>query len=91
MKINTVLIIICFFLNASIFASEGKFITDSLVQNLDCSKLSRDDVFSKVRDDAFSTKEHIGIPNWTIGPMGNCWSLSRVQRLFFYFRAKPGN
>jgi hypothetical protein len=61
------------------------FITDSLVKNLSCNKLSPYNVLTFVRQDAFSKDRHLPFINWwsTLQP-GNCWGLSQAQRRLFY-------
>ncbi|MNK26227.1 hypothetical protein D3C87_445590 [compost metagenome] len=62
--------------------AQAKTVSDSLVQNLSCSKLSADSIYSSIREDAFSARRHLPFHNWNTGMIGNCWSLSRAQRLF---------
>jgi hypothetical protein len=66
-------------------ATDANSITDSLVRNLSCEKLTRDNVLTFGREDAFNISRHIPLQNWvgTIVP-GNCWALARAQRKLFY-------
>lgn len=64
---------------------ENKFlVSDSLVKNLDCKTLTKDNVFMSLQDDAFSSEKHMPIQNWSSGALGQCWALSLTQRRLFY-------
>lgn len=68
------------------FAQSGtKLVTDSLVKDLDCGKLTIQNVlrFAK-KDQAFSATHHLPIRNWNSQLLGQCWSLASAQRRFFY-------
>lgn len=62
--------------------------SDSLVENLDCSKLNVNEIYTKMRPEAFTTSHHLPVKNWgfSVGlyDLAACWSLSHSQRLFFY-------
>lgn len=60
-------------------------ISDSLVQNLKCDQLTPQNVLSFIpHRKAFSSDQHVQIPNWDSGVLQNCWGLARAQRKFFY-------
>lgn len=67
---------------------ENRTINDSLVQNLSCAKLTIDSVYQAIRDDAFDQSRNMPIVNWTrkdgVLQIGNCWALSRAQRMMSY-------
>ena len=59
-------------------------ISDSLVENLSCNSLTRENVFSKLQPNAFTPGRHIPLRNWPQNFLGQCWSLSLAQREIFY-------
>lgn len=61
----------------------AKTMSDNLVQDLSCENLSVDSIYERIREDAFSEESHIPLENWSTGVLGNCWSLSRSQRLLY--------
>lgn len=75
-----------------------KIISDSLVKDLKCSELSRDNVLSVLQPDAFSWERELPIHNWgeidaagkrmgfkgSNNGLGQCWSLAHLQRIIFY-------
>lgn len=66
---------------------EDRLISDSLVKNLSCRKLSVDSIYAAIRKDAFDQSRNLPIKNWyydDIGTLGVCWSLSRTQRMISY-------
>jgi hypothetical protein len=69
-------------------------ISDSLVLNLSCHSLTRDNVFSNLQPHAFTSSRHIPLQNWPQNFLGQCWSLSLAQRELFYlvrFGGDEGN
>lgn len=64
--------------------SSAKLVSDSLVKNLDCSRLKLNNVLSFVDRDAFSAWNHFPVQNWGANLLGQCWALSSAQRRFFY-------
>jgi hypothetical protein len=84
----TVLLTIIIILGNNNLAKASNFISDSLVENLNCDALSSTNIYASIRPEAFSSTKHIPIHNWSFnnGPyaLGVCWSLSHSQRLFFY-------
>lgn len=69
-------------------ASPNKVISDSLVENLACSRVSTDEIYRRIRPEAFSSQYHNLSVNWPFATklydLAACWSLARTQRLFFY-------
>lgn len=65
--------------------AHSRVISDSLVKNLDCSRLQVSNVLSSLRPSAFSELNHFPIQNWGANLLGQCWALSSAQRRFFYF------
>ncbi len=63
---------------------EGIRISDSLVSDLSCERLTESNVLTKLQPDAFSLAKHIPVTNWAANSLGQCWSLSLTQREFFY-------
>ncbi|QDK46551.1 hypothetical protein DOM22_15925 [Bdellovibrio sp. ZAP7] len=67
-----------------------KTVSDSLVKDLSCSKLTVNEIYRRMSQQQFSSDFHIPITNWGVEARGGlyelgvCWSLSRAQRLFFY-------
>lgn len=66
----------------------ANYISDSLVDNLNCNDLTTTKIYASIKPEAFAATKHIPIHNWSFnnGPyaLGVCWSLSHSQRLFFY-------
>lgn len=62
----------------------AKNISDRLVTDLSCDSLTTGSIFQSIREDAFDTKYHFPIYNWSTGVIANCWSLSHAQRIHFY-------
>jgi hypothetical protein len=62
--------------------------SDSLVENLNCSKIDATEIYKKMRAESFSLNYHLPVQNWgfSVGlyDLAACWSLARSQRLFFY-------
>ncbi|MGE5087394.1 MAG: hypothetical protein ACM3MG_13905 [Bacillota bacterium] len=77
-------------LAATLFANTlwAKTVSDSLVKNLSCDKISASEIYSRIDTSQFSAKYHLPITNWAFDNglyhLANCWSMSRTQRLFFY-------
>ncbi|HWU43654.1 MAG TPA: hypothetical protein VN132_09460 [Bdellovibrio sp.] len=76
-------------LNVSATASAStKTINDSLVENLSCQKLGINQIYEAFRDEAFDSKRHMPIQNWSFRSNGvrlaGCWALSSTQRMFTY-------
>ncbi|UXR63491.1 hypothetical protein EZJ49_10435 [Bdellovibrio bacteriovorus] len=69
-------------------ASSNKVISDSLVENLACSRVSTSEIYRRIRPEAFSSQYHNLSVNWPFSTklydLAACWSLARTQRLFFY-------
>ena len=66
-------------------AGNTHFITDSLVNHLQCSTLTKETVLSSFQPDAFSSAHHLPVQNWASGHgLAECWSLAHAQRLLFY-------
>lgn len=65
-----------------------KVISDSLVENLQCSNFSIDHIYKGIRADAFEVSRHIPRRNWLFNnglvTLGACWGLSSAQRRLFY-------
>lgn len=85
-KINISIFMLCFLvIHSTNYAST---ISDSLVEGLDCSNLSQEKIYQKIRPEAFSSYFHLPLPNWSFsaGPydLAACWSLAHAQRFFFY-------
>lgn len=81
-----VLISLCFITPIGTLADSS--VSDSLVENLSCNSLKKEDVLRKIRVEAFSSFYHMPVINWgySLGlyDLASCWSLARSQRLFFY-------
>jgi hypothetical protein len=65
-----------------------KTISDSIVSNLDCSSLSKDTILKSVRPERFSVSFHYPLTNWG---NGQCWAMSRMQRIFGYLAKTDGS
>ncbi|WP_374073837.1 hypothetical protein [Bdellovibrio bacteriovorus] len=63
-------------------------INDSLVLNLDCRKLSVDNIYRAIRPDAFHESRNMPIRNWPFRSgavtIAGCWALSSTQRMVSY-------
>lgn len=81
---------ICLFLTAILIAlpSFAKTVSDSLVKNLPCDKISASNIYQRIDSSQFSADFHQSVVNWPFDAglydLAACWSLSRTQRLFFY-------
>jgi hypothetical protein len=90
MAIRVCVQIILILISAPFFNSANAAgpISDSLVFNLSCDRLSIEAIYDSIKPEAFATNRHIPIHNWSFanGPynLGVCWSLSHAQRLLFY-------
>lgn len=66
----------------------AKTVTDSLVKNLPCDQITVSEIYRKIDTSQFSSQYHLPITNWNYDSglynLGNCWSLTHAQRLFFY-------
>ncbi len=58
-------------------------ISDRLVQDLDCKKISVSEIYSTIRPEAYSVAVHLPDKNWSTGFLANCWSLAHAQRILF--------
>lgn len=67
----------------------GATISDRLVQNLDCRNITKKQIMAQLQPHAFGSNLHLGYVNWQSGYLGQCWSLSRFQRLTFYLHRDP--
>lgn len=66
-------------------SSDGGFqISDSLVKDLSCSKLSSDNVLLSLQPDAFSVEKQWPVQNWGANGLGQCWALALSQRQMFF-------
>jgi hypothetical protein len=63
---------------------EDTVVNDSLVQNLSCKKLTKQNVFTSLQPNAFAVDRQIPLQNWNANSLGQCWSLSLTQRELFY-------
>lgn len=79
------------FMASEAFAARGedKTISDSLVLELSCNKLSVDNIYKAIRDDAFDESFNVPVQNWAIEDaslpgIANCWALAKAQRMFSY-------
>lgn len=70
--------------NAQSESTPPRILSDSLVENLPCDRLTPENVLTFVRKDAFNTFRQIPINNWSSGPLQVCWALSLAQRDLFY-------
>lgn len=67
-----------------------KTVSDSLVTDLACNKITANEIYRRMSRTQFSSDYHIPLTNWGVEArngmyeLGVCWSLSRAQRLFFY-------
>lgn len=63
-------------------------INDSLVLNLDCRKLSVDNIYRAIRPDAFHESRNMPVRNWPFRSgavtIAGCWALSSTQRMVSY-------
>ncbi|WP_413585129.1 hypothetical protein [Bdellovibrio sp. HCB274] len=68
----------------------AKTVTDSLVTDLPCNKVTASEIYKRMSPRQFSSDFHLPNVNWSydvkggLYELGVCWSLSRAQRLFFY-------
>ncbi|WP_041583572.1 hypothetical protein AB1A81_11150 [Bdellovibrio bacteriovorus] len=73
--------------SASEFIS-NKRVTDSLVQDLTCNKLSIEGIYYRIKDDAFHESRNMPITNWPfrsgVATIAGCWALSSTQRMISY-------
>ncbi len=87
-KIN--LIITLILLTIEVPSLAAKTVSDSLVKDLSCDKVTANEIYRRMSQQQFSSEFHIPITNWGVEARGGlyelgvCWSLSRAQRLFFY-------
>lgn len=62
--------------------------SDSLVTDLSCDQLSVNEIYNKMRPEAFSSYYHLPVRNWGFSTglydIAACWSLAHAQRLSFY-------
>lgn len=68
--------------------AKNVIINDSLVLNLDCRKLSVDNIYRAIRPDAFHESRNMPIQNWPfrsgVATIAGCWALSSTQRMVSY-------
>lgn len=69
--------------------AQNSIVSDSLVTDLSCEKLSLTKIYAAIDPTkAFSANKHLPVQNWGFwaGPakLGGCWSLSHAQRISFY-------
>lgn len=73
--------------SASEYISNKK-ITDSLVKDLSCNKLSIDGIYLRIKPDAFQESRNMPIVNWAfrsgLATIAGCWALSSTQRMVSY-------
>lgn len=73
--------------SASVSISSKK-VSDSLVNELSCQKLSIDNIYRAIKPEAFSSNLHMPVRNWDfrsgLATLGGCWGLSSTQRMLFY-------
>ncbi|WP_413582422.1 hypothetical protein [Bdellovibrio sp. HCB288] len=75
---------------ASANTMAAQTITDSLVTDLPCNKVTMNEIYKRMSPRQFSSDFHLPTTNWEydvksgLYQLGVCWSLSRAQRLFFY-------
>jgi hypothetical protein len=87
-KISLFTSLIILAINFPAFAE--KTVSDSLVKDLSCKKVTANEIYRRMSQQQFSSEFHIPITNWGVEARGGlyelgvCWSLSRAQRLFFY-------
>lgn len=87
-KVKTLFVFLAVISSTPTFAQGPKVISDSLVENLSCHRISSDEIYRRIRPDSLSSSYHTLSVNWPFSAglynLGACWSLSRAQRLFFY-------
>ncbi|WP_413575612.1 hypothetical protein ACLVWU_14765 [Bdellovibrio sp. HCB290] len=87
-RILTLFILLAALTSQSALAS--KSISDSLVTDLPCNKITASEIYKRMSPRQFSSDFHLPTTNWEYNvksglyQLGVCWSLSRAQRLFFY-------
>jgi hypothetical protein len=78
----------CQLASTEVWALSDHKITDNLVTDLQCQRLTEASIFNAIDPKNFSTEKHIPLTNWAFRYNGyelaNCWSLSHSQRLLFY-------
>ena len=62
----------------------SKVINDSLVKNLSCNTLTRDNVLLSLQPSAFDKAKHLPLRNWDATGIQQCWGLAFFQRRLFY-------
>ncbi len=83
-----ILILLVSLLSTHSFAAPTGKISDSLVENLACDRISTDEIYRRIRPESLGSSYHTLSVNWPFSAglydLAACWSLSRTQRLFFY-------
>src|SRR4051794_22061346 len=85
LSIHSVMISALFVISDHAFA---KTLTDHRVKSLSCQNVTADSVARAMKPEVFSSSNHLPYENWSfqwgLYELGDCWSLSRFQRLYFY-------
>ena len=76
---NSLLLSVLLLFSLSSFAAT---VSDRLVENLNCQNISAQEIYSKIRSNAYSVQAHIPTENWSSAPLGMCWSLAHSQRIY---------
>lgn len=63
---------------------QDALVSDSLVKNLSCRSLRRENVLLNLQKDAFSREKALHYPAAKTGALGTCWGQALFQRRLFY-------